>query len=385
MIVHFTLLLLYLYGIFAGGRLVKGTAKNVVFILVNMTLFFLNQLTPWPIWGTLAILFVTEVFLYYYSETVFGENWLSPFIYGGWLLLMNLTLQSGGWLTETVAVILMLELLFLGLSYKRNYLRVWNAGAVTLVYALLIYADLRILVTSPFVLIAIATLVFALLETTLRGYEKGFLHTTKELREQMLSQQYHEIQAIYLNMRGWRHDYHNHIQVLKATLDQNQVETARGYLDGIEDALRKVDTYVKSGNVMADAIINSKLTLAEQKHIQITCDAFLPDDLFISDVDLCTILGNLLDNAIESCDKVAKSERFVRIYLAMQKEQLYLSIQNAALEEMDFEQKHFISTKRGNHGLGIKRVAAVVNKWNGYISLNQEPGVFATEIMIPNK
>lgn len=385
MIVHFTLLILYLYGMFASGRLVKGAGKNAVFVLVAIALFFLSHLTPWPIWGTFAIIFVTEVFLYYYSETAFGENWLSPFIYGGWLLLMNLTLRTNGWLTETVAIILMLELLFLGLSYKRNYLRVWNAGAVTSVYALLIYANLRALVTSPFILIAVATLVFALLETTLRGYEKGFLHTTKELREQMLSQQYHEIQAIYLNMRGWRHDYHNHIQVLKATLDQNQVETARSYLDGIEDALRKVDTYVRSGNVMADAIINSKLTLAEQKNIQITCDAFLPDDLFINDVDLCTILGNLLDNAIESCDKVTASERFVRIYLAMQKEQLYLSIQNAALEEMDFEQKHFISTKRGNHGLGIKRVAAVVNKWNGYISLNQEPGVFAAEIMIPNK
>jgi sensor histidine kinase regulating citrate/malate metabolism len=226
-------------------------------------------------------------------------------------------------------------------------------------------------------------MLFWLLELTLSKYEKGFLISTKELREQMLSQQYEEIQAVYLNMRGWRHDYHNHIQVLKANLDQEQLENARTYLNAIEDELRRVDTFIKSGNVMADAILNSKLTLAQQKKIAITCDAFLPEELFIHDIDLCTILGNVLDNAIESCEKLSEQDRFIRVYIALQKEQLYISIQNASVQEIDFEQKNYISTKRGNHGLGMKRVAAVVNKWEGYFHLCQEPGVFATEIMIP--
>ena len=144
-----------------------------------------------------------------------------------------------------------------------------------------------------------------------------------------------------------------------------------------------MDSFVRSGNLMVDAILNSKITQAMNKEIQVTCDATLGEQLFISDMDMCIILGNVLDNAIESCEKIPKEQRFLRIYMAIVKEQLYISIQNAAPEILNFEERNYISTKRGNHGLGMKRVAAVVEKREGYLNLNNEPGIFGTEITIP--
>lgn len=394
--VKLILLGFFVYSIFVGNTILKGPVKNTIYVIVLGTFFTLSQFTPWPAWGIIAVIASSEIFLYFYSEDLLVEFWFRPLLAGGWIFLMATLAPNSALYNDVVAVVGITQILFMQLSYKRGYLSIWNTSIVTSINLLLvtislyltinggaIFKDEHLVHSSQMLLLAIAVAIFMLLELTLSGYEKGFRLTTKELREHMLSQQYHEIQAIYLNMRGWRHDYHNHIQVLKATLDQNQPEKARTYLDGIEEALRKVDTYVKSGNVMADAILNSKLTLAEQHKINITCDAFLPDTLFISDLDLCTILGNLLDNAIESCEKLLPDKRFMRIYLAMQKNQLYLSIQNASVEEIGFKQQHFISTKMGSHGLGIKRVATVVSKWNGYISFNQEPGVFASEITIP--
>lgn len=389
------LFILYLYYIFARVKLSKGISKNLVFIIVVSFLFGLSNLLGWSTLGIAAILVASLLFIYFYTDALFREQCYPIFLPGGWLAISSIGLQVG-FLDGNIAVIGMTLLLFILLSKHRGYLHKANALIVIIVNLVLIILDIVIvkygqdlfrkteyIYWSRGVLLFVTLMLFCLLELTLSRYEKGFLTTTKELRECMLSQQYEEIQAVYLNMRGWRHDYHNHIQVLKANLDQDRIENARAYLDDIEEELCNVDTFIKSGNVMADAILNSKLTLAQQKKIAITCDAFLPNELFVNDIDLCTILGNVLDNAIESCEKLSEQERFIRVYLALQKEQLYISIQNASVQEINFEQKNYISTKRGNHGLGMKRVAAVVNKWEGYFHLSQEPGVFATEIMIP--
>ncbi|MBQ6844294.1 MAG: GHKL domain-containing protein [Agathobacter sp.] len=211
----------------------------------------------------------------------------------------------------------------------------------------------------------------------------GYESNTRDMQNRLMQQQYEEIKSVYLNLRGWRHDYHNHIQVMKAFLDIAQVNECRMYLNEIETELNRVDSFVRSGNLMADAILNSKITRAVEKGIRVNCDAALEEDLFLSDMDLCIILGNILDNAIESCEKIEVEKRFLRIYMTIVKEQLYISVQNAAPEILNFEERNYISTKRGNHGLGMKRVVAVVEKREGFLNLNNEAGIFGTEIMIP--
>ena len=93
-------------------------------------------------------------------------------------------------------------------------------------------------------------------------------------------------------------------------------------------------------------------------------------------------IGNLLDNAIESCQKLNEN-KFIRIYVAIIKKQLYISIQNSAKEELDFNDRNYITNKRGNHGLGMKRVNILVNKYNGFLNLQNEPGIFASEVTLP--
>lgn len=178
---------------------------------------------------------------------------------------------------------------------------------------------------------------------------RSFESSAERFQQEVLSRQYDEIRAIYLDMRGWRHDYHNHLQVMKAELAAGQLAELSAYLDELEADLDRVDTYVKSGNLMVDAILNSKLSLAERAGVDVTCKAVVPDALTVDDVDLCVILGNLLDNAIEACAALPADGRWLRVYVAARGSQLYASIQNSAVEDPSFNQRNYISEKRGNN------------------------------------
>ena len=119
-------------------------------------------------------------------------------------------------------------------------------------------------------------------------------------QRELIEIHYAEVENMYRQMRGWRHDYRSHIQLLKAHAAQGEWDALAAYLDQLETDLATVDTVVKTGNPMADAILNSKISLARSKRIQVRADACVPVALRISELDLCVILGNLFDNAIEA-------------------------------------------------------------------------------------
>ena len=230
----------------------------------------------------------------------------------------------------------------------------------------------------------IAALIFVLLEYLLQRIMKREEDKTIIYQNKLMKQQMDEIENIYMTMRGWRHDYHNHLQSLKGYLSLNKVDQMKNYLNELETDLDSIDTLYHSGNLQLDSILNAKLAIAEKGKIRIHCDASIPPQLHVSDLDLCVILGNLLDNAIESCRKIKNpDERFIRVYIGILKKQLYISITNATSETVKQRTNHYFTMKRGDHGHGLKRVDQVVKKYDGYLNRQNEPGVFATEIVLP--
>lgn len=230
----------------------------------------------------------------------------------------------------------------------------------------------------------IGALIFISLEYLLQRIMKREEDKTIIYQNKLMKQQMDEIENIYMTMRGWRHDYHNHIQSLKGYLSLNKVEQMKNYLNELETDLDSIDTLYHSGNLQLDSILNAKLAIAEKGQIRIHCDASIPPQLHVSDLDLCVILGNLLDNAIESCRKIKDpDERFIRVYIGILKKQLYILITNATSETVKQRTDHYFTTKRGDHGHGLKRVDQVVKKYDGYLNRQNEPGVFATEIVLP--
>ena len=213
-----------------------------------------------------------------------------------------------------------------------------------------------------------------------KRYEKKFL----DYQMKIMEKQVEEVNEIYMTMRGWRHDYHNHLQKLVAHLQEGQIEEAKQYLCEMGESLDDIKMRYQTGNVSLDAILNSKLSIAERENININCKAEIGENLTVSDMDLCILLGNLVDNAVESCRNIPKAEdRFLRIYMCIRKKQLYISVSNSTNEVIRKLDAEYISKKRGDHGHGLKRINLVVEKYSGFIKRANEPGVFATEIMLP--
>ena len=205
-----------------------------------------------------------------------------------------------------------------------------------------------------------------------------------DYQRQLIETHYQEVENMYRQMRGWRHDYRNHIQTMKVLASSGDLEGIRSYLDRLDTDLNTVDLAVKTGNAMADAILNSKISLAKSRDIPVQVDAHIPVKLKMSELDLCCIIGNLFDNAIEASLALPPEERLIRVYLDMKGTQLYLSFTNfTAQGKREKRNGRFLTTKGEGHGFGLVRVDAIVERLDGYLSRNSEDGAFTTEILIP--
>lgn len=203
-------------------------------------------------------------------------------------------------------------------------------------------------------------------------------------QNELMERHYHEVEHMYRQMRGWRHDYHNHIQTMKACFSMGQADRLEDYLASLDQDLTSVDTVVKTGNVMVDAILNSKLSMAQAKGIAVNAKAAVEPDIPVAQTDLCVILGNLLDNAMEACLKQeAEKERFIRVYIGKFKGQFYISVSNSVGGALKKQNGAYQTTKSGSHGFGLRRVDALIEKYGGYRNRQDEGDVFATEVMLP--
>lgn len=233
-------------------------------------------------------------------------------------------------------------------------------------------------------LVALGTVLISVILTILilkNKYDKRL----SDFQDSVLKKQRDEVQNIYQTMRAWRHDYHNHMQAIKALLSMGKKDELSDYLDNLEKDLDSIDIAIRTGNVGLDAILSSKVSIARKNNIEVNCTAKVPDELKITDVHLCAIVGNLLDNAIEACEKITEGSepRFIRIYIGLFKSQLYISVSNSTCEKHRRRLSELVTSKLGEHGFGLRRIDKLAEKYDGYVNRKNEPGIFATEVMLP--
>lgn len=359
----------------------KGNLKRwicyslIIFIMITSMFFHLDFI------GFAIMFIISFLFILFYSEELLQSkiNYflgnITIFIFS--FILGFILLNNNDYILVTIIFTSLNYLLILFLRKQRN-LFVYLIEIIFIILCVYVY-----LLSYQWYILFIVIIQIIMNEYIYKLNQTHYEVNTRDFQSNVMMHHYEEVKTVYLNMRGWRHDYHNHLQTIKAYLQMGELEQINHYLLELEEDLDKVDTLVKSGNLMCDAILNSKLSLALDKNIRLNHTVAVPERISVSDLDLCVILGNLLDNAIEACMKVNEKDRFIRIYVSILKQQLYISITNSALEDLNFNERNYISEKRGNHGHGMKRVKLTVDKYNGYLNLQNEPGVFVSEVMLP--
>lgn len=208
----------------------------------------------------------------------------------------------------------------------------------------------------------------------------------QRFQSDLVSKYYEEIENMYRTMRMWKHNYHNHLQVMQAYIRMQQMKELESYLEDMQGEMVTMETVLKTGNVQADAILNSKIALMKHYGIPVDVTAIVPNDVGMTGTELSVLLGNLLDNALEACLKIDDpNKRFIRIYIDILKDQLYICVTNAMVGKAHSQNGVFASTKNSRHGFGLLSIDHIVKKNKGYLNRKSEQDVFATEVMLPIK
>lgn len=203
-----------------------------------------------------------------------------------------------------------------------------------------------------------------------------------EMQEEQAKRHLEEVRSIHSEMRGYKHDFHHHLQALKGQLEAGEIDRAIAYIDQLDQTLQSVDTLLKTGNVTVDAILSAKIANAKAEGISVTVDANIPDSLTLTDLELSIIIGNLLDNAIEAC-RSAEGEKFIRLSLHMKGNMLYFYMLNSAGAKKQKLGSLFKTSKGGAHGFGLHRAETVLHEHGGWVKYNSEDGAFTSEFLVP--
>ena len=203
-----------------------------------------------------------------------------------------------------------------------------------------------------------------------------------EMQEEQAKRHLEEVRSIHSEMRGYKHDFHHHLQAIRGQLEAGEIDRAIAYIDRLDETLKSMDTLLKTGNVTVDTILSTKIANAKAEGISVTVDANISDSLTLTDLEISIIIGNLLDNAIEAC-RNADGEKFIRLSLHMKGKMLYFYMLNSAGAKKQKLGSLFKTSKGGAHGFGLHRAETVLNEHGGWVKYNSEDGAFTSEFLVP--
>ena len=199
-----------------------------------------------------------------------------------------------------------------------------------------------------------------LIKANHKALEEGIKRTALEFSKT----NYEDFQKSYDLNKALSHDMKNHISLVYSMLQDNQIESAKEYIKGVYHKIGVFKT-VKTEREILNYIIDSKLFNTKDLNIKYVID--INDNLdFMDNIDLCILLGNLLDNCIESVEKI--DDRFIELIIDRKEDIVFLSLKNTFdYNSLKYEDGKLVTIKEdsGNHGIGIKNVEDIINKYNG--------------------
>ena len=179
------------------------------------------------------------------------------------------------------------------------------------------------------------------------------------------------------------HDLKHKIAVLKSEEDP---EKRMEYLNHMEEEIKQYELQNKTGNKVLDTILTGKSMYCNKHGITLTCVADGNLLSFVDVMDICSIFGNALDNAVESVLKITdKDKRLIHVTVSRQKEFLLIRFENYFEQDLQIDRGNLVSTKSDKdfHGYGIKSIRYTVEKYHGAVNIKADNNWFDMKILIP--
>ncbi len=356
----------------AESRAVLDLVSNIVYI-VSLQVFTDNKRLRKSIWSVLFLAFTVDM-LYSLVSPYIGDE-----LYKECVFNIILYFGSAAFIHSTAK------------NLKFNFLPEVFAEIPKWIYAVIMLFDLTCYYKefgasvgwyNALYIVSSAAVILCALYLVFKIYYMA--HQQTDIIKQMEMQKEFGEKTILGDeeLRRFRHDYRNHMIVVNAYLESGKTAEAREYLNTINGGINGVLNKIKTGNFVSDAILNSKAVSAAKFDTQISFSGRVPSE-GISSEDLCTILSNLIDNAIEACEKVAGRKK-IEIESGEANGFLILSVSNPTVNGAN---PKFRTTKKDklNHGIGLKNVERAIKKYNGTIDLGKNGELFTANVRVEMK
>ncbi len=201
-------------------------------------------------------------------------------------------------------------------------------------------------------------------------------------REEIEQKKYEEQEVLIEKNKELIHDIKNHFLLIKKFEEAKEYEKLHDYIEDIIGEFIESNSHIYTGNRTLDFILDQKRVIAEQDGIQVILKTTMIGQLPFQEREICSLFGNLLDNAIEASKKLKTEEKKIYITIEKKKQMIYIEVKNSIEEEPIKRNNKFITSKEDKnlHGYGLKSVQRIVEKYDGIITYETENKIFTTSL-----
>lgn len=193
-----------------------------------------------------------------------------------------------------------------------------------------------------------------------------------EQEEHSLNQYVEEAKTRYDETKSFRHDIRNHIAVVKNLLQSGKLEEAVSYMEDMDDMAEKMSFPCSTNNPVVDILVGNKLGIAKSMGIDVDCSLLLPYPCSLKDIDICIILSNALDNAVQAVKRLdAGMEKYIHVSGRIQGDFLMMEIENSFHGKGAFKK-----------GTGLSNVKKVAEKYGGAMSIETQENKFVLHVLL---
>lgn len=202
------------------------------------------------------------------------------------------------------------------------------------------------------------------------------------MKNELLEENYNNLRNLYKNNQYIYHDFKHHIVILRNYLEKGEYEKARLYMDQIAEPVERLNNYVSSGCDVLDLVLNIKEYEANQKGIRYKVDIDRDIKFRVNDNELGNIFFNLLDNAIEACERIQNREKWIHVTIKKKNQIHIIKVENSIEKQIFMKDGEYVTEKDNKelHGLGMKSVEVSVNRYRGNVKWSHTKDIFTVVI-----
>ncbi|MCR5432583.1 MAG: ATP-binding protein [Lachnospiraceae bacterium] len=210
--------------------------------------------------------------------------------------------------------------------------------------------------------------------------------TNEKVKILTLQERYYKAQQDYLNDTARaRHDFKHAIHTLERLAANGNIEGIRSFLSEYSDNMPRTEVVYYCSNIAVNALLNYYAEQAKKAKIRFTLEVDMPAELPLSDVEMCAVIGNILENAVFACKDIPAEERFADLVIRVENDsQLYIVAANSFNGELEMNDGRLLST-HGGSGIGLASIASIVSRYGGMARFSSEDNEFFSDVVIPLK